>query len=70
MEQPYVPQPGALNELFIAVGVNFPPLTAQSTQSQGQPPADSLAILEDFSVVVGGVQGPTGFEFEHYPSVT
>lgn len=42
------PQPGALNELFIEVGVEFSPLTAQSTQSQGQPPADRSAILEDF----------------------
>lgn len=50
MEQPYVPQHGALTELFIKVGVKFSPLTAQSTQSQGQPPADRSAMLEEFSV--------------------
>lgn len=56
MEQPYVPHPGALNELFIEQGVGFSPLTARSTQSRGQPPADRSAILEEFSVVVCGVQ--------------
>lgn len=56
MVQPYVPHPGALNELFIEEGVEFSPLTAQSTQSRGQPPADRSAILQDFSVAVCGVQ--------------
>lgn len=57
MEQPYVPHPGALNELFIEEGVEFSPLTAQSTQKQDQTAADRSAILEDFSVAVCGVQG-------------
>ncbi len=57
MEQPYVPHPGALNELFIEEGAKFSPLTAQSTQSRGQPLADSSAILEEFPVAVCGVQG-------------
>lgn len=51
MEQPYVLRPGALNELFIEEGVEVSPLTAQSTQSRGQQPADRSAILEDFSVM-------------------
>lgn len=45
MEQLYVPHPGALNELFIEKGGKFSPLTAQSTQSRGQPTADRSTIL-------------------------
>ena len=48
MEQPYVRQQGALNELLIEVGVDIPFLTARSTQSQGQPPADRSAIMGAF----------------------
>ncbi|CAB1414636.1 unnamed protein product [Pleuronectes platessa] len=48
MDQPYVRHPGALNELFIEVGVDIPSLPARSTQSQGQPPADRSTIMGDF----------------------
>lgn len=46
MEQLYVPHPGALNELFIEEGGEFSLLTAQSTQSRGQPTADRSTILK------------------------
>lgn len=39
------------------MGVKISSLTAQSTQSQGQTPADRSAIIEQFSVAEGGNLG-------------